>query len=145
MELGREGGLSGPVSVTGSLDLHLGSADVNKVAIQLSHSAAAAADTQFKPHPNVDKTAWSKSSLVKMRDANKGFPVGQDVKVLRWKMSKKDDSLIPLAVNCWPSPSDQGQTVTVEYELENEALGTLKDVLISIPLPCVPFPFPLHR
>lgn len=97
MELGREGGLAGtgPVTVSGSLDLHLGSADMSKVAIQLSH--AGLADTQFKPHPNVDKAAWTKSSWIKMRDANKGFPVGQDVKVLRWKMVKNDDSLIPLS------------------------------------------------
>lgn len=95
MELGREGGLSGPATVTGSLDLHLSSADMSKVAIQLSHSQLS--ETQFKPHPNVDKPSWSKSSIIKMRDANKGFPIGQDVKVLRWKMSKKDDSLIPLS------------------------------------------------
>lgn len=97
MELGREGGLSGtgPVTVSGSLDLHLRSPDMSKVAIQLSH--AGLGDTQFKPHPNVDKPAWTKSSIIKMRDANKGFPIGQDVKVLRWKMTKNDDSLIPLS------------------------------------------------
>lgn len=38
-------------------------------------------------------------------------------------------------VNCWPSQSDSGMAVTIEYEVDNDSLGTLKDVLISIPLP----------
>jgi len=40
-----------------------------------------------------------------------------------------------LAVNCWPSPSNEGTCdVNIEYELENEQM-TLYDVVISIPLP----------
>ena len=43
-----------------------------------------------------------------------------------------------VAVNCWPTPSNDGTCdVNIEYELENEGV-TLHDVVISIPLPCVP-------
>ena len=41
-------------------------------------------------------------------------------------------------VNCWPTPSNDGTCdVNIEYELENEGVA-LYDVVISIPLPCVP-------
>lgn len=54
------------------------------------------------------------------------------------------DSLINLSltrclVNCWPSPTGEGTCdVTIEYELENKRME-LKDVIISIPFPWVPF------
>src|SRR6266540_1703605 len=50
--------------------------------------------------------------------------------------------LIPVPVNCWPSPSNDGTCeVSIEYELENDAV-TLYDVVISMPLPWVVyFPF----
>ena len=41
------------------------------------------------------------------------------------------------AVNCWPTPSNDGTCdVNIEYELENEGV-VLHDVVISIPLPYV--------
>lgn len=104
LELARDGGLSGPVTIAGSLDLRLAAPEFAKLQIQLQHQGGS--ETQFKPHPNVDKQAWAKTSLVGLKDANKGFPVGQDVKVLRWRMQKKDDALVPLA-----SASSQHSTV----------------------------------
>jgi hypothetical protein len=47
--------------------------------------------------------------------------------------------LIWLIVNCWPSPSGDGTCeVNIEWELENKELE-LQDVVISIPLPYVPY------
>ena len=49
-------------------------------------------------------------------------------------------SPIICAVNCWPSPSNDGRCdVNIEYELEHEHI-TLYDVTISIPLPTGSYP-----
>lgn len=42
---------------------------------------------------------------------------------------------LDIAVNCWPTPSNDGTCeVNIEYELDNDKL-VLHDVVISIPLP----------
>ncbi|KAI5114784.1 hypothetical protein M0805_005528, partial [Coniferiporia weirii] len=60
--------------------------------------------------------------------------------VLKWRYSGKDESFIPLSINCWPTPSNDGTCeVNIEYELENDKVE-LHDVVISIPLPTGSYP-----
>ncbi|KAF8971900.1 hypothetical protein BDZ97DRAFT_1152820 [Flammula alnicola] len=95
---------------------------------------------QFKQHPNVAKFAPGQPRIVALKDSSRAFPVGQSLAVLKWRYAGTDESNVPLSINCWPSPSNDGTCeVSIEYELENEHV-TLYDVVISIPLPDGSYP-----
>lgn len=73
--------------------------------------------------------------MVQMRDVSRPFPVQQNLEVVRWKFSTRDETAVPLSINCWPSPAGDGTCdVNIEYELEADHLE-LRDVVVSIPLP----------
>ncbi|KAJ3517399.1 hypothetical protein NLJ89_g531 [Agrocybe chaxingu] len=95
---------------------------------------------QFKQHPNVAKFAPGQQRVVALKDSSRAFPVNQSLAVLKWRYTGTDESNVPLSINCWPSPSNDGTCeVSIEYELENENI-TLYDVVISIPLPDGSYP-----
>ncbi|KDR85930.1 hypothetical protein GALMADRAFT_393628 [Galerina marginata CBS 339.88] len=95
---------------------------------------------QFKQHPNVAKFTPGQPRIVALKDSSRPFPVGQSLAVLKWRYAGTDESNVPLSINCWPSPSNDGTCeVSIEYELENENV-TLYDVVISIPLPDGSYP-----
>ncbi|KAG6813710.1 hypothetical protein H0H92_008118 [Tricholoma furcatifolium] len=95
---------------------------------------------QFKQHPNVAKFAPGQERIVALKDSSRAFPVGQSLAVLKWRYAGTDESNVPLSINCWPSPSNDGTCeVSIEYELENENVS-LYDVVISIPLPAGSYP-----
>ncbi|KAF8602948.1 hypothetical protein BDV93DRAFT_607240 [Ceratobasidium sp. AG-I] len=80
------------------------------------------------------------SGEVKLKDLARAFPIGQPLGVLKWRWGSKDESGIPLSINCWPSPAGDGTCeVNIEWELENKELE-LQDVVISIPLPSGAYP-----
>ncbi|CAI4452648.1 CEI_1a_G0017430.mRNA.1.CDS.1 [Saccharomyces cerevisiae] len=111
----------------------------------LSHSNLKLADSidvrdrsfQFKTHPNIDKQSFLSTKLISLRDKSKAFPANdQSLGVLRWRKvaPAEDDSLIPLTLTTWVSPSEsqQGFDVIIEYE---SVLGTeLADVIFTIPV-----------
>lgn len=89
----------------------------------------------YQTHPNVDKNAFKNDKTVQMRDVSRPFPVQQNLEVVRWKFSTRDETAVPLSINCWPSPAGDGTCdVNIEYELEADHLE-LRDVVVSIPLP----------
>jgi hypothetical protein len=94
-ELSKEGGLTS-LELKGDLDLVISDAASAKVAVLLSALDSFGADLQFKTHPNVDKNAWAKDKRLALRDPKKGFPVNQGLKVLRWRLASKDESIVPL-------------------------------------------------
>lgn len=54
-------------------------------------------ELQFQQHPNVAKfTPGGKERVVGLKDPERGFPVGQGLGVLRWRLSTKDESVVPL-------------------------------------------------
>ncbi|SNX82149.1 related to coatomer delta subunit (delta-coat protein) [Melanopsichium pennsylvanicum] len=136
----RDGGLES-LEIKGDLLLKITDPSLAKVRIQLAQPDAdnlvlSAGDLQFKTNPQVDKAAWGSDRIIAPRDARKPFPVNQSLGVLRWRMVTKDETALPLSINCWPSPNGQGGCdVSIEYELENEELGELRSVIIAIPLP----------
>ncbi|GAC98547.1 hypothetical protein PHSY_006141 [Pseudozyma hubeiensis SY62] len=136
----RDGGLES-LEIKGDLLLKITDPTLAKVRLQLAPPEAdnlvlSAGELQFKTNPQVDKAAWSSDRIVAPRDARKPFPVNQSLGVLRWRMVTKDETALPLSINCWPSPNGQGGCdVSIEYELENEDLGELRSVIIAIPLP----------
>ncbi|GAN02742.1 coatomer subunit delta [Mucor ambiguus] len=131
----KDGGLE-QMEVRGVLTLKI--ADSASARISLALKASDDASIQFKTHPNVDKNAWKDQHIVQMRDLSRPFPANQNLEVVRWKLSTRDETAVPLTITCWPSPAGNGTCdVNVEYELENDDLE-LRDVVISIPLPAEP-------
>lgn len=136
----RDGGLDS-LEIKGDLFLKITDPSLAKIRVQLAPPEAgnlvlSAGDLQFKTNPQVDKAIWSSDRIIAPRDARKPFPVNQSLGVLRWRMVTKDETALPLSINCWPSPNGQGGCdVSIEYELENDELGELRSVIIAIPLP----------
>ncbi|KAI8644358.1 hypothetical protein BD408DRAFT_413304 [Parasitella parasitica] len=131
----KDGGLE-QMEARGVLTLTI--ADPSSARVKLVLQANDDASIQFKTHPNVDKNAWKDKHIVQMRDLSRPFPANQNLEVVRWKLSTRDETAVPLTITCWPSPAGDGTCdVNVEYELENDELE-LHDVVISIPLPAEP-------
>ncbi|KAI8802419.1 hypothetical protein BJ742DRAFT_541575 [Cladochytrium replicatum] len=131
MNANRDGGLS-KLEVKGTLSLKVSdpSKGVIRIVLKNNHES----NVQFQTHPNVDKALFSEENTIGNKDKSRPFPP-QSIVILRWRYSSKDDSAIPLAINCWPSPTGSGSCdVNIEYELQNASLE-LRDVVISIPYP----------
>ncbi|PWN21111.1 hypothetical protein BCV69DRAFT_282609 [Microstroma glucosiphilum] len=135
----RDGSLSS-LEVKGDLELKITDPAFAKVRLQLSEPSSSsyladAGELQYKTHPHVDKAVWSASRLITLKDVNRPFPVNQNLGVLRWRLTSKDESLVPLSISCWPSVSGDGTgEVNVEFELEAKDL-VMRNVVIAIPLP----------
>ncbi|KAH8918372.1 hypothetical protein BT69DRAFT_1353967 [Atractiella rhizophila] len=140
LSLSRDGGVTS-FELLGELNLHVNDATANKCYAKVRHNDQfQSSELQFKVHPNVDRNAWSKENRIALKDAKRTFPVGQDVGVLKWRLAGKDETWVPLSINCWPTVSNSGTTeVSIEYELENTSLS-LHNVTISIPLPPGSYP-----
>ncbi|EJD03484.1 uncharacterized protein FOMMEDRAFT_82189, partial [Fomitiporia mediterranea MF3/22] len=144
LQLLREGGLKS-MEVKGDMNLQVSDPAQSKVKLALApissdFNTGAGGDLQFKQHPNVAKFAPTGDKVVALKDPSRAFPVGQSLAVLKWRYAGKDESLVPLSINCWPTPSNDGTCeVNIEYELENDKLA-LHDVVISIPLPTGSYP-----
>lgn len=140
MSATRDGSLNS-LEVKGDLELRITDPAYTKLAIQISPisqvSNLPAASLQFKTHPHVDKGGWADARQIRLRDVNKPFPVKQNLGVLRWRATTKDETCVPLSVQVWPSPAEDGSgacDIMIEFELE-ATQQTLKNVVISIPIP----------
>lgn len=89
---------------------------------------------KMKSHPNVDKTALSQNSLLQVRDPSRPLPPHQPAPLLKWRVSEKDESLVPLTVSCWPSTTPTGTVLTVELEVTDTS-KRLEDVRVSFMCP----------
>ncbi|TFK90054.1 hypothetical protein K466DRAFT_404978 [Polyporus arcularius HHB13444] len=140
LELMREGGLSN-LELRGDMNLQISDPALGRVKLGLAPAPATfGPELQFKQHPNVAKFASNRDRVVALKDASRSFPIGQPLAVLKWRYAGKDETYVPLSINCWPTPSNDGTCdVNIEYELENENV-TLYDVVISIPLPDGSYP-----
>lgn len=100
LSLSRDGGLVS-LALKGDLNLLLASPDYSaSLAVLLSPPAsflkAGGNDIQFKTHPNVDKKAWTDRGEVRLKEGKK-FPVAQAVGVLKWRVTGKDESVVPIS------------------------------------------------
>ncbi|XP_062376835.1 archain 1b [Sardina pilchardus] len=128
---GRDGGLQN-MEVTGIVTLRISDDKNSRIRLHLANNDKKGA--QLQTHPNVDKKLFSSECVIALKNAEKSFPINNDVGVLKWRLQTTDEALIPLTINCWPSESSTGCDVNIEYELLEEGLE-LKDVVITIPLP----------
>ncbi|KAI0714795.1 hypothetical protein C8Q76DRAFT_437508 [Earliella scabrosa] len=140
LELMREGGLNN-LELRGDMNLQISDPALGRVKLSLAPASATfGPELQFKQHPNVGKFVANRDRVVALKDPSRSFPVGQPLAVLKWRYAGKDETYVPLSINCWPTPSNDGTCdVNIEYELENEGV-TLYDVVISIPLPDGSYP-----
>ncbi|KAF7356589.1 Copper P-type ATPase [Mycena venus] len=143
----RDGGLEKDIEVKGDMNLHISDASQTRISLTLlptEESNLIAAGLQFKQHPQVAKfdmrASRTEPKEVKLRDATKTFPLNQNLAVLKWRYKGNDEGAVPLSINCWPTPSNDGTCeVSIEYELENESVS-LYDLEIFIPLPAGSYP-----
>ncbi|KAJ3022201.1 UNVERIFIED_CONTAM: Coatomer subunit delta [Siphonaria sp. JEL0065] len=127
----RDGGLES-MEVKGKMELKV--TDPSKAHFRVALQNAYNDTIQFTTHPNVDKTLFA-TGVIGLRDATRPFPVNQVLPLVKWRFLTKDDSLLPLSINCWPSPSGNGTCdVNIEYELQLDRLE-LRDVVVSVPYP----------
>jgi len=140
LELLRDGGLNN-LELSGDMNLHITDPDLARIKLSLGPGPSTfGSELQFKQHPNVGKFAANRDRVIALKDPSRSFPVGQSLAVLRWRYSGKDESYVPLSINCWPTTGNDGTCeVNIEYELENEGVS-LHDVVISIPLPDGSYP-----
>ncbi|CAJ0568194.1 unnamed protein product, partial [Mesorhabditis spiculigera] len=129
--VGRDGGLQ-QAEITGVVALSVSAADFNTVSVQMRNEAPAGA--QLQVHPHLDKKEWQTNAMIKLKNAQKPFPVNNEVGVLKWRLPLQEEDQLPLALNCWPQESSDGCTVNIEYTLQREDLQ-LNNVIITVPLP----------
>ena len=60
---------------------------------------------QFKTHPNIDKQLHANEGILGLKDPNRPFPCGSPLGILKWRFQTKDESKVPIVINCWPSVS----------------------------------------
>ena len=92
----------------------------------------------YQNHPNVNKALFMSDSVIALKQADRAFPAGAPVGVLKWRYTNKDDDAaqVPLMLTCWPEDAGGGViNVNLEYTLQREDI-TLQDVIVTVPL-CV--------
>ncbi|XP_076935065.1 coatomer subunit delta-like [Bidens hawaiensis] len=133
--LKRDGGLSN-FDVQGTLSLQILNQDDGFIQVQIE--SAGNPEIKFKTHPNINKELFASENILGSKDANRPFPAGQSgdgLGLLKWGMQSKDESAVPLTINCWPSVSGNETYVSMEYEASS--MFDLQNVVISVPLPAL--------
>nr|GEV73195.1 coatomer subunit delta-like [Tanacetum cinerariifolium] len=133
--LKRDGGLSN-FDMQGTLSLQILNQDDGFIQVQIE--SAGNPEIKFKTHPNINKDLFSNENILGSKDPNRPFPAGQSgdgLGLLKWRMQSKDESAVPLTINCWPSVSGNETYVSIEYEASS--LFDLQNVVISVPLPAL--------
>lgn len=138
--LTRDGSLLG-VEIRGDLTVKINDGAAAAMAVQCARteSSGAASGFRFDLHPRMDKNRWTSEMVLAAKDATKGVPVGGNgVKVLRWKLTSKDEASVPLTMTCWPDPLGDGTCqINAEFALQADAWPGLElsSVVVSLPLP----------
>ena len=129
--LSRDGTLKS-FGVKGILQLRIADSSMTKVKLDLTANPSHGA--QFKTHPNVDKSQFTSSKAIQLKDTSKGFPPNQSVGILRWSVTASTDAtdVLPITFTVWVNRgSDNSYTITVEYEMTGS--DSLQDVVVVIP------------
>uniref|UniRef100_H2ZH53 Coatomer subunit delta n=2 Tax=Ciona savignyi TaxID=51511 RepID=H2ZH53_CIOSA len=129
---GRDGGLE-QMLLMGMCMLRITDDKLSCIKIQMINDNDKGC--QMQTHPNVDKKAFLSTWVLGLKSPDKPFPVKQDVGLFKWRLQSTDESILPLAINCWPNDNGSGGCdVNIEYELQQDDLE-LVDVVIAIPIP----------
>ncbi|KIY98750.1 Coatomer subunit delta-1 [Monoraphidium neglectum] len=128
--LSRQGGVES-LEVQGTLSLIVASEADAYIRAKVRQGANQG--YQFKTHPNIDKAAYNSEGVLGLKDPSRPFPTGTELGVLKWRYQSRDESLVPLTINAWPSAAGSETYVNIEYE--SGAPFDLQRVVIAIPLP----------
>jgi hypothetical protein len=128
----RDGGLQ-QMEVKGDLMVHATTPEGAQSRIKITYPQSG--EVQFKTHPNMDKKQWASDAVLTLKDSGKTFPLGQPTGVLKWRLVSKDEESLPISVNCWPNPTNDGYCeVNIEYDLLKPHMR-MKNVTLGIPIP----------
>lgn len=133
MLLNKDGGVEN-LEIQGTISLEVNSEEATCIRVAVANSAGK--EFQFKTHPNIDKQLYASESALGLKDPNRPFPVGAPLGILKWRMQSRDESRVPLLINCWPSASGGESFVNIEYE--SQAEFDLHNVVIAIPVHSAP-------
>jgi len=126
-----EGGLRGEVDIQGQFVVTvIDAAKADLVAFKLN---AMDKKFKFKVHPNLNKESHA-ANILEVKDPARGYKANVDAPLLKWRYGSSDESLCPLSLSCWPSPTADGIQLVIEYELADESLS-LANVTVKIPAP----------
>eukprot|EP01023_Acetabularia_acetabulum_P040944 TRINITY_DN3978_c1_g2_i1.p2 TRINITY_DN3978_c1_g2~~TRINITY_DN3978_c1_g2_i1.p2 ORF type:complete len:258 (+),score=46.30 TRINITY_DN3978_c1_g2_i1:1-774(+) len=126
--LNKDGGLENmEVQGTMSLEVRSDEAGCIRIAVECGENKG----YQFKTHPNIDKALYASDNLLGLKDPSRPFPTGSPLGVLKWRFQTKDENILPLSINCWPSVSGSDSYVNIEYESGVDY--DLHNVVIGIP------------
>lgn len=128
VRMNKEGGLES-MSVQGTLTVLC--AEEEHAYIQLILQAGANSGVQFNTHPNIDKAMYTSKRILGVRDPSKPFPVGVPQGILKWRFQSTDVDMVPITINCWPTPSGSETYINIEYEATTKF--DLQNVVISVP------------
>lgn len=92
----RDGALKS-CEVTGSVSLYLKDNKYSTIETKMINEAKE--NVLFQVHPNLDKAVWQSNSVLRLKSAQKPFPVNIDVGVLKWRNKIVDESDLPLSCN----------------------------------------------
>ena len=50
----------------------------------------------FQTHPNIDKKLFNQSGVIGLKQGGKGFPVNNEIGVVKWRLQTKNEDMMPL-------------------------------------------------
>ncbi|KAF8820689.1 adaptor complexes medium subunit family protein [Cardiosporidium cionae] len=129
-QLQLEGGLES-ISMEGCLHLVIHDAQTADLASFLINER----DSRFKfmVHPSLDKTKYAQN-ILELKNPNQPFQKNNPSALLKWRLLKSSEELLPLSISCWPSANDEGTSVSIELELAHHDYP-LEDIHIQIMCP----------
>ncbi|PWA50717.1 clathrin adaptor complexes medium subunit family protein [Artemisia annua] len=86
---------------------------------------------KFSPDTSIDRGIFSQKNLLGIVGRDKPFPAGQS-RPLHWSLNIKDESNIPIKINCETSAVGEQTKVMIKYNAFS--LFKLENVHISIPI-----------
>eukprot|EP00004_Rigifila_ramosa_P007779 TRINITY_DN18968_c0_g1_i1.p1 TRINITY_DN18968_c0_g1~~TRINITY_DN18968_c0_g1_i1.p1 ORF type:complete len:527 (-),score=145.68 TRINITY_DN18968_c0_g1_i1:67-1647(-) len=132
VSVNHDGGVE-QMEVKGDLSLKISDSSRAKCKIRLRMGENGG--YQFKTHPNVNKTAFTDSAMIQLKETSRAFPVSTPLGVLKWRFVSTSEDDVPFVINCWPSGGTDGSvTCNIDYELKPSHV-VLHNVVITIPLP----------
>jgi len=122
------------MEVKGTLSLTVNSPDATRCKIVLRKGDTGA--YTFQNHPNVNKPLFTSDGVLALKQADREFPTATAIGLLKWRSQHKDESRVPLTINCWPEDVGGGMiNVNLEYTLQPSSKPIeLNNVVITIPL-----------
>lgn len=131
--LHAEGGLNGEVDIQGRFYITVLDPKADRVCFEVGDINQGGYKINGNPVLNKQSQA---AGLLEPKDPSRpAYAVNAPPKtLLKWMLKSQDEEKIPISLSCWPSPTPDGASVVLEYELTDDNV-TLFDVHIRFPCP----------